>query len=106
MRTFGMFFSLLMLASCADVQQGVTAFNAAAVQDVKNANDDAVMLWAESGCALPYGAVVRNASTSPGIALAIPSLCGRLPGLTMSVSGTTSNVPAVMVTPTPPVPAQ
>lgn len=80
MRAFAL---ALLLAGCAEVNAGagaatnyVAGQSKAAAANVLAANDTAASIWAEVGCATPYGEVARNGTGNPEFAAAIVALCG------------------------------
>lgn len=56
---------ILILASIFAITGCTTAavaWESAATTEIKAANDNAVHIWMQAGCALPVGAVIRNAT--------------------------------------------
>ena len=73
----------LALTGCAEFQSAWTATNTATSagikatqKNVQGTNDNIAQGWADEGCAIPYGEVVRNGSGNPNLPLAIIELCG------------------------------
>lgn len=86
MKRLMIFAATLVMSGCASYDAGFSAVNtyagaeiAAQQKSIQGANDNAAKAWAEAGCAIPYGTVVRNASTIPGLPVAVERLCGVLP---------------------------
>ena len=78
--------ALATLAGCAPYDAVVSAANTytkteidAQQSNIQGMNDNAILVWTKTGCSIPYGAVIRNASTIPGLPVAMESLCGTLP---------------------------
>ena len=84
-------FSLVVLAclsmtGCASFDAAMSGANTylageikAQQKNIQGADDNDIAAWSGLGCLIPYGAVVRNASTNPGLPKAIEALCGVLP---------------------------
>ena len=86
------------LSACAEYNAGFSSLNnyasgqiAAQKTNIEGANDNAAKAWADVGCTIPYGTIVRNASTIPGLPTAVEKLCGVLP-LSTTPSALGSNV--------------
>jgi hypothetical protein len=58
---------LSLLGGCAAVK----GYEAIAQDGVKQANDNALQVWAVAGCAMPYSAILRNPQVIP----ALQTLC-------------------------------
>lgn len=89
------------LAGCAEMQAGWTSTNTAASaslkatqKNVQGTNDNVAQAWADAGCAIPYGEVVRNGSGNPNLPLAVIELCGA-PSGTVVLKGSTPLTTAV-----------
>jgi hypothetical protein len=58
---------LILAALAASILTGCTtaavAWEAAAADQIRAVNDNAVHVWMQSGCALPVGAILRNPQT-------------------------------------------
>ena len=102
-----------LLSGCAYLDAAVggvntyTAGETKAVQkNVQGANDNAAAIWADAGCAIPYGELVRNGSGNPNLPAAIITLCGAPSGFTTihsaaSATATTTVPTTVVAVPTP-----
>ena len=77
-----------------------------AKHNVKALDDLKVNTWAQLGCAIPYGAMVRNATANPNLPMAIVDLCGLPAGINVikSTSGlelTSGTGPTTIASPAP-----
>jgi ABC-type branched-subunit amino acid transport system ATPase component len=82
--------AVLLLTGCAEYNaavSGATAFASGQVtiqqQNIQALNDVNAKAWADAGCAVPYGELVRNGSGHTGFAQAIVELCGAPAGTTL-----------------------
>jgi hypothetical protein len=109
--------SVLPLTGCADynaVVSGATSYASGQVtvqqQNIQAVNDVNAKAWADAGCAVPYGEIVRNGSGHTGLAAAIVELCGAPAGTTLiRMQGTptaTTTIPTVTVATPPSSPNQ
>lgn len=97
--------ALALLASCTEFNAAMSTANSysrsqitAQVANIQGVNDNAALVWAETGCALPYGEVVRNGSGNPNLAQAVMLLCGTPAGTT--VIHTSPTATAITTVPT------
>jgi ABC-type branched-subunit amino acid transport system ATPase component len=106
--------AVLLLSGCAEYNaavSGATAYVSGQVtiqqQNVQALNDVNAKAWADAGCAVPYGELVRNGSGHTGFAKAIVELCGAPAGTTLiSTTATpiaTTTIPTTTVVAPPPV---
>lgn len=75
------------------------------VKNIQGSNDNAAGTWAEAGCAIPYGELVRNGSGNPNMPAAVVTLCGAPSGFTMTHTVPTTQaiqVPTVQMQPQAP----
>ena len=79
-----------MLTGCAGFDAAVSGANTyvagelrAQQKGIESANDNVAATWAMSGCAIPYGEIVRNGSGNPNLAAAVITLCGSPSGTTI-----------------------
>lgn len=105
-------FGLLALSGCAEFDAATTATTSyastqvsAQVLNIQAANDVAAKTWASSGCAIPYGELVRNGSGNPNFAEAVVALCGGPSGYTMIHGTTNATISVIPATPAPTTPA-
>jgi hypothetical protein len=103
----------ILPAACAPYNAAVSAATSyastqvtAQQANIQALNDVAAKTWADGGCAIPYGELVRNGSGNPNFAQAVISLCGGPSGYTMihgaAVPIATTTIPTTIVTvPTP-----
>ena len=100
--------AVALLSGCAEIQAGWSSVNTATSagikatqKNVQGTNDNAAQAWADSGCAIPYGEVVRNGSGNPNLPAAVITLCGAPSGFTMihtsGVASATTTIPTTVV---------
>jgi hypothetical protein len=53
-------------------------------KNIQGVNDNSAATWADAGCAIPYGELVRNGSGNPNMPAAVVTLCGAPSGFTMT----------------------
>jgi hypothetical protein len=107
----------LAMSGCAEMQASWSGVNTATATSIKatqknlqGSNDNIAQAWADSGCAIPYGEVVRNGSGNPNLPAAIITLCGAPSGFTMIHSTPTATATTTIPTnstdaPAAPVPS-
>lgn len=99
----------LLLSACVQWDTAVSGANTYAAAEIKaqqknaqGVNDNTAAAWADSGCAIPYGELVRNGSGNPNMPAAIITLCGSPSGYTMvhqaGVATATTTIPTTVVT--------
>ena len=103
---------LASLSACAEWNAGVSSVNSyvgqqitAQQQNIQGANDNAAKAWAETGCAIPYGELVRNGSGNPNLAAAVIELCGAPSGFTTIHTQASATATTTIPTVTVPAPA-
>ena len=97
------------LSGCVQWDSAVSAANTYASAEIKaqqkniqGINDNAAAAWADAGCAIPYGEMVRNGSGNPNMPAAVVALCGAPSGFTMTHTVPTTQaiqVPTVQMAP-------
>ena len=102
---------LLALSGCAWVDSTVSGANNYIAGEIKTTqknvqatNDNAATIWVDSGCAIPYGEVVRNGTGNPNMPAAVITLCGAPAGFTMIHSTPTATATTSIPTNTIQVP--
>lgn len=66
--------ALLALAGCANVQQAINGYEAAALVSIKAAEDNNIRLWSANACGTPLSAAIRNPQIVPALrALCLPA---------------------------------
>jgi hypothetical protein len=85
------------LSGCAEYNAAIGAANtwtaeqiAAQKTNVQGINDNAVKAWADLGCAIPYGTLVRNGSGYTNLPKAVVLLCGAPSGMILTTSASTT----------------
>ncbi len=85
---FPLLAGVIMLAGCDNISAALSGAvskaqesAAAGVRNVQQLNDFNAGVWAATGCAAPFGEMVRNGSGNPGYVSAVIDLCGVPAGL-------------------------
>lgn len=80
--------ALCGLTACTSLNAGMSAANSytaaqlsAQRSNLEGVNDNAAKVWVASGCAIPYGELVRNGSGNNALARAVIALCGAPGGM-------------------------
>jgi hypothetical protein len=72
--------ALALLSGCASFQQGLNAYESAALSGARASNDNLIQVWTVAACATPFSAAVRNPQIIPALrALCVPGIADTSP---------------------------